>query len=184
MKRWLSGLAWVLVLGIGLQPARAQLGGGMGPGDLDQQVRRGMEMAMIDLENRSLGITEEAMEESIGEEQLQTFLEGAVVRLLLRPDGTCISKSMLGGELVSFTVGKEAFTLGEEWTLDENEWVERTGEFSVPKKPQKVSLTVKAGDQQVTAKCFNKYEASEGPITFYVGPLDGYFCMGLLENGG
>ena len=107
-----------------------------------------------------------------------------MVRLELHPDGRFTSYSMLGGELVSFKVGKESFATGEEWSLDENEWVQRSGEFTVPKKAQKISLTVQAGEQEVTAKCFNKYSGSEGPITFYVGPLDGYFCMGLSEEKG
>jgi len=143
-----------------------------------------MEMAMMDLENQSLGVTEEAMKQSIGEAELEAFLQGTIVRLELYPDGRFTSYSMLGGELVSFKVGKESFTTGDEWSLDENEWVKRTGEFKIPKKAQKVALTVKAGDREVTAKCFNKYVASEGSTTFYVGPLDGYFCLGLVEEGG
>ena len=135
-------------------------------------------MAMMDLENQSAGITEEAMKESIGEAELQAFLDGAVVRLDLYPDGRFISSSALGGELVSFKVGKESFTTGEEWSLDEKEWVERSGEFTVPKKAQKISLTVQAGEDEVTAKCFNKYKASDGRVTFYLGPLDGYFWGG------
>jgi len=180
MKRLLFGLAVLWMLGSWAQPSLAQIG----TGDIGQQARRSMEMAMMDLENQSAGITEEAMKESIGEAELQAFLEGAVVRLELHPDGRFTSYSMLGGELVSFKVGKESFATGEEWSLDENEWVQRSGEFTVPKKAQKISLTVQAGEQEVTAKCFNKYSGSEGPITFYVGPLDGYFCMGLSEEKG
>jgi hypothetical protein len=180
MKRLLFPLLLVWILGVSVRPARAQLG----TGEIGQQARRGMEMAMMDLENQSLGITQEAMEESIGQEELQAFLDGAVVRLVLNPDGRFASSSMLGGELISFTVGKETFTTGEEWSLDENEWVQRSGEFKIPKKAQKVSLTVKAGDQEVTAKCFNRYKASDGPITFYLGPLDGYFCLGLVDEEG
>ncbi len=179
MKRLLFGLAVLWMLGSWAQPSLAQIG----TGDIGQQARRGMEMAMMDLENQSAGITEEAMKESIGEAELRAFLDGAVVRLELYPDGRFTSSSMLGGELVSFKVGKESFMTGEEWSLDENEWVERSGEFTVPKKAQKISLTVQAGEDEVTAKCFNKYNAADGPITFYLGPLEGYFCMGLLDEG-
>ena len=180
MKRSLLVLALTLSLGFLVQPARAQFG----QGGVDQQTRRGMEMAMMDLENQSLGVTEEAMKESIGEAELEAFLQGAIVRLELHPDGRFTSYSMLGGELVSFKVGKESFTTGDEWSLDENEWVKRRGEFKIPKRAQKVSLNVAAGEQEVTAKCFNKYRGSEGPVTYYVGPLDGYFCLGLLDEGG
>lgn len=180
MKRLSFFLLLVWVLGFWVQPSRAQ----PGAGGMDQQTRRGMEMAMMDLESRSLGITQEAMTESIGEAELEAFLSGAVVRLVLLPDGRFTSYSMLGGELVSFRVGKEEFTTGDEWSLDENEWVQRSGEFNMPKKAQKVSLTVQAGDREITAKCFNKYRGADGPMIFYVGPLDGYFCLGLLEEGG
>ena len=177
MKR--STLSPILALALLGQPSVAQIG----PGSLDQQTRRGLEMAMMDLENQSLGITEEAMKESIGAEKLQAFLEGALVRLVLRPDGRYTSSAMLGGELVSFKVGKQEVAASEDWSLDDNEWVQRSGEFQVSKKAQKVWLTVRAGEQEVTAKCFNRYDASDGAMTFYVGPLDGYFCMGLLEEG-
>jgi len=180
MKRTLFALAVLAIAGFWAVPSSAQIG----TGDVGQQARRGMEMAMMDLENQSLGVTEESMKESIGEEALTAFLEGAVVRLELFPDGRFTSSSMLGGELVSFKVGKESFATGEDWSLDENEWVQRSGEFTVPKKAQKISLTVQAGEQEVTAKCFNKYRGSEGPVTFYVGPLDGYFCLGLSEEEG
>ena len=177
MKR--STLSLILALAQLGHPSLAQIGSG----SLDQQTRRGLEMAMMDLENQSLGITEEAMKESIGAEKLQAFLEGALVRLVLRPDGRYTSSAMLGGELVSFKVGKQEVAASEDWSLDDNEWVQRSGEFQVSKKAQKVWLTVRAGEQEVTAKCFNRYNASDGAMTFYVGPLDGYFCMGLLEEG-
>jgi len=182
MKRLLICFAGMWALGVLMHPARAQVG--VGTGDVGQQARRGMEMAMMDLENQALGITQEAMEESIGQEELEAFMSGVVVRLVLFPDGRFTSYSMLGGELVSFTVGKQEFSMGEEWSLDENEWVERSGEFKIPKKAQKVSLTVGSGGRQVTARCFNQYARGETPMTFYVGPLDGYFCMGLIEEGG
>ena len=180
MKRSFFVVAWAGTLAVWGGATLAQ----MDTGDIGQQARRGMEMAMMDLENRSLGITEESMKESIGEEQLQAFLEGAVVRLVLDPEGRFTSYSMLGGDLVSFTVGKQEIPMGEDWSLDENEWVQRGGEFEVPKKAQKVTLTVQAGDREVTAKCFNKYSPADGSVTFYVGPLDGYFCLGLLDEGG
>ena len=180
MKRSSIVLFAFWVLGSWAQPSPAQIG----TGDIGQQARKGMEMAMMDLENQSLGITEEAMKESIGEAELQSFLDGAVVRLVLEPEGRFTSFAMLGGDLVSFTVGKQQVTTGEDWTLDENEWVQRSGEFEVSKKAQKVSLTVRAGETEVTAKCFNKYRASDGPVTFYVGPLEGYFCLGLLDEEG
>jgi hypothetical protein len=180
MKRSTIVLYAFWILGSWAHPSPAQIG----TGDVGQQARRGMEMAMMDLENQSLGITEEAMKESIGEAELQAFLDGAVVRLVLEPEGKFTSSAMLGGDLVSFTVGKQRVTTGEDWVLDENEWVQRTGEFEVPKKAQKVSLTVRAGETEVTAKCFNKYRGTDGPITFYVGPLDGFFCLGLLDEEG
>ena len=74
-------------------------------GGLPQSVQWGMQQAMRDLENQSLGITEEAMEEEVGAEVLQGFITGSVVRLVLSPDGNFSAHTLEGGDLVSFKLG-------------------------------------------------------------------------------
>lgn len=150
-------------------------------GGLPQEVQRGMEQAMRDLENKSLGITVEAMAASVGEEELQGFLDGAVVRLVLNPEGNYTAYSLEGGELVSFKLGKQQVSTPAEGELQDR-WVKTSGDFEVPKRPQKLSLTMSAGGREVTVDCYNKYGQAEEDVTYYVGPLNGLFCMGLADE--
>lgn len=129
------------------------------------------------------GITEEEMMASIGEEQMEAFLEAALVRLVLSPEGKFTSYTMPGGELVSFKLGRKTVSTGTGTTLDENDWVVRKGEFAVPKRPQSVTLLVKAGDREIQTRCFNEFAPSDQPVTFHMGLLEGVFCVGLVEDG-
>ncbi|MGB3562826.1 MAG: hypothetical protein WBH85_20385 [Thermoanaerobaculia bacterium] len=158
-------------------PALAQ----PGSGGLPQQVRRGMEMAMQDLDNKSLLVTRENMSEEFGEEEMTAFLDGAVVRLILFPDGKYEVYSLSGGEVVSFKLGKESVSTGQEgfW---EDEWFKKSGEYEIAKRSQYLSLILSAGPQKVAVNCFNQYRKKDGVVTYYVGPLDGLFCLGLTED--
>ncbi len=161
-------------------PALAQAGAA-GTGSLGQQTQRAMQSAMDDLYNQGVGIpTSESLEEQVGKEKLDAFLEGAVVKLTFLPDGAYTASAQEGGEILSFKLGREKFTpsLDEEYV---DGWLIREGEFKMPKKAQKLSLDLKAGPTQVTVECHNKYGKTEEPVTFYVGPLDGLFCVGLSE---
>jgi hypothetical protein len=42
---------------------------------------------------------------------------------------------------------------------------------------------MKAGAREVTVDCSNQFKRAEQPVTYYVGPLDGLFCMGLADEG-
>ena len=130
------------------------------------------------------GITEEEMMASIGEEQMEAFLEAALVRLVLSPEGKFTSYTMPGGELVSFKLGRKTVSTGTGSTLDENDWVVRNGEFAVPKRPQSVTLLVKAGDREIQTRCFNEFVPSDQPVTCHMGLLEGVFCVGLVDEGG
>lgn len=150
-------------------------------GGLPQTVQWGMQQAMRDLENKSLGITEEAVAEQVGEEAMQEFLAGAVVRLVLSPTGSFAAYTLEGGDLVAFKLGKQKFevTGDGDW---EDPWVARSGDFTTPKKPQKLTLSLDAAGKQVEVECYNKYGKAESDVTYYVGPLNGLFCMGLAEE--
>jgi hypothetical protein len=136
---------------------------------------------MRDLESKSLGITEEAMKEEVGAEVLQEFMDGAVVRLVLTPDGKFAAYTLEGGDLTSFKLGKRDFAVvgGGDW---EDPWVVRSGEYSVPKKPQKLTLTLDALGKETLVECYNKFGKPEEDVTYYVGPLNGLFCMGLTAE--
>ena len=129
------------------------------------------------------GITQEEMMESIGEEQMAAFLDAALVRLVLSPEGKFTSYTMPGGELVSFKLGRKTVSTGKNSSVDDKDWIVRSGEFVVPKRPQSVTLLVKAGDSEIETKCFNEFGPSDQPVTFHMGMLEGVFCIGLVEDG-
>lgn len=154
-------------------------------GGLSQQMRRSMEQAFEDLYNASEGLvapTQDSFEERVGKEKLDAFIDGSVVRLSLEPDGSFSAYALEGGELLSFNLGKASVELAgdEEWV---DPWYKRVGSVEVPKKPQKLELNIRAGDSEVQVECHNKYGRTETRVTYYVGPLDGLFCMGLADAG-
>jgi hypothetical protein len=152
-----------------------------GSGGLPQEARRAMQTAMTDLENKSLLVTRESMGEEFGEDEMAAFLDGAVVRLTLFPDGKYEVCSLSGGEVVSFKLGKESVDTRHEGAW-EDEWFKKTGEYGIAKRSQYLSLIISAGPQKVAVNCFNQYRKKDGVVTYYVGPLDGLFCLGLAEQ--
>lgn len=154
---------------------------GQGTGGLPQSVQWGMQQAMRDLENESLGITQETMSQEVGADVLKLFVDEAVVRLVLSPAGTFTAYTLEGGELVSFKLGKQSIKMtGEgDW---EDPWVSRTGDYEIPKRPQKLTLTLDALGQKTDVEYFNKFGKPEEDVTDYVGPLNGLFCMGLAKE--
>lgn len=143
-----------------------------------------MEERRRNIEDSEGGMTRAEMMESIGEEQLQAFLDTELVRLVLSPDGEFTSYTMPGGELVSFKLGRKVISTGKDSSLGENDWVVRQGDFTVPERPQTVTLSVKAGDREINAECFNEFGPSDEPVTFHMGLLEGVFCVGLVGDGG
>ncbi len=128
-KSFVLDLTCVLLLAAS---ALAQRGG---VGGLPQQVRKGMETAMQRLENKQFMTTLESLEQSIGPEEVAGFLEGAVVRLALYPDGSFAAYSIEGGEVVSFSLGKQKVAIAPGPVKKEN-LLKQTGKFSAPRRPQ------------------------------------------------
>ncbi len=157
--------------------ARAQRSGG----DLPQEAQRAMTQGLMDLQNQGALTTHESLAAQVGPEKLKAFLDGAVVRLELHPDGSYDAYCLEGGELVSIRLGKEQISPSSAATREE-QWLHSSGELAPPKRAQKLALTMRAGGQKVTVDCFNKYGRSEARVTYYVGPLDGLFCMGLSDE--
>ena len=168
----------MVVLGVPAMQSQVPSGNTAHPFAASMEERR---RSIVDSEG---GITQEEMMESIGEERMEAFLDTALVRLVLSPDGRFTSYTMPGGELVSFKLGRKAVWTGKDSSLGDDDWVVRSGEFTVPKRPQTVTLSVKAGDREINTKCFNEFEPSEHPVTFHMGLLEGVFCVGLVEDGG
>lgn len=158
--------------------AHAQLG----QGSLGQQTQRAMQTAMNDLFNDGMEVpTQDSLAEKVGKDKLDAFLENAVVKLRFMPDGGYEALALEGGELLSFKLGKAKFTPAEDEEYTDG-WLSRKGEYAIPKKSQKLSLQLRAGPTEVTVDCHNKYSKSEEPVTFYVGPLDGLFCVGFTNE--
>lgn len=177
-KTRLPLLATALVVLLCAGAAHAQFG----TGELGQQTRRGMEQAFDNLLNDGLDAPDpKALGEVVGQEKVDAFLAGAVVKLTFMPDGAFKASALEGGEVIFFKLGKAKFTPEEDEEYNEG-WLIRNGEFETPKKAQKLSLKLKAGPNEVDVDCHNKYGPSEDPVTFYVGPLDGLFCVGFTES--
>ena len=149
--------------------------------ELPQEAQWAIEQSIRTLQNKGLMTTQVLLEESVGEEKVQEFLDGAVVRLILNPGGSFDAYCLEGGEVVSISLGKQRITLADEGSREEA-WIRKSGDFMVPKRLQKLSLTLRAGGPEVTVNCYNKYRKSKRVVTYYVGPLDGLFCMGLVEG--
>jgi hypothetical protein len=153
-----------------------------GTGDLGQQTRRGMEQAFDNLLNDGMSMPDpQSLGEIVGQEKVDAFLENAVVKLTFMPDGAYKASALEGGEVIFFKLGKAKFTPAEDEEYDEG-WLTRLGEYEAPKKAQKLIMKLKAGPTEVDVTCHNKYGPSEQPVTFYVGPLDGLFCVGFTEG--
>lgn len=157
-------------------PVAAQLGG-----DLPQEAKKGMETAMLQLESQGAMTTRASLAQTVGQDKIDRFLAGAVLKLQLAPDGSYEVSTKPGGELVSFDLGKQSVKTPASASMHE-QWQVRVGSFEVPKRQQKVKLTMRAGSREVTVDCFNRYRKTKEPVTFYVGPLNGLFCLGLAED--
>lgn len=174
MTRKILALLVVLVI-----PAAAQAQ--FGTGELGQQTQRAMQTAMEDLINEGMSMpTPESLEDKVGKEKVDAFLGNAVVKLTFMPDGAFTAHALEGGEVISFKLGKQKLTPSEDEEYVDG-WLVRTGAFEMPKKAQKLSMLLKAGPTEVTVDCHNKLSETEEPVTFYVGPLDGLFCVGFTE---
>ena len=149
---------------------------------LPQEAQKAIEHSILRLESQGAMATRAGLEEALGPRKLSTFLEGAVVKLTLMPDGTFEAQSRDGGSLVSFELGKTVVEPGGD-TMSEAGWNRTTGRFEQPKRQQKIALNLQAGPNEVSVDCHNKYRRTDGPVTFFVGPLDGLFCMGLADTG-
>lgn len=175
-----SSTCLLLLVFVGVPAAQSQVPSG----DTAHPFAASMEERRRTIVDSERGITQEEMMESIGEEQMEAFLDAALVRLVLSPDGKFTSYTMPGGELVSFKLGRKVVSTGKDSALDDNDWIVRSGDFAVPKQPQTVTLSVKAGDRQIDTRCFNEFGPSDHPVTFHMGLLEGVFCVGLVEDGG
>ncbi len=159
-------------------PAAAQFDLG---GDLPQEAKKGIEAAMLRLESQGAMTTRAGLAETVGQEKVDRFVENAVVKLVLAPDGSYEVMTKPGGDLVSFNLGKQKVqTQGD--ASEHQQWMVKEGAFDVPKRQAKVKLNMKAGAREVTVDCFNRYRKSKEPVTFYVGPLNGLFCMGMTDG--
>ena len=179
MRKWVVFIAALVVVAVaGPAPTQSEDTGGM-----HQQVRRNMEASMNRLLDKGQMTTQKDLEKEFGKEKLEKFLEGSVARLMLRPDNTFSASSLAGGNFVSFTLGKKEFAAADAGQK-EGKWLERSGTYERPRRAQQLTLTLRSGGRDFPIECYNAYKKIDQPVTYYVGPLDGLFCMGLVEGEG
>ena len=150
--------------------------------DLPQEAQWAIESSLQRLESSRAMATRVELEKSLDPKKLESFLDGAVVRLRFLPDGTFEALTLDGGELLAFELGKERVEPSGEASKD-GRWLRRSGQYPLLKRPQLLSLIVRAGDREVSVDCYNKLKRSERAVTYHVGPLNGLFCMGLVDDG-
>jgi hypothetical protein len=144
-----------------------------------QHTLRMMNSALNELYNESLGaLSRESLEAEYGKETVDAFVESAVAKVTLLPDGTYRAQALKGGEVVSVKLGKQRLEPGAELGYD-GDWLIREGEFEAPEKARTLSLGLRAGSNAARVSCHRKYGEGEAPVTFYVGALDGLFCIGF-----
>ncbi len=156
---------------------------GQWQGELGQEFQRNLEADLLRLERKGLMATREALEARFGRDELAHFLAEAVVRLTLSPDGTFTALAREGGAVIAFRLGDEVVPVPP-GAAAEPGWLRSTGQYGLPAKPQALALTVRGGGREVTVRCANRYAKSKRPFAFYVGPLNGLFCLGMTEADG
>ncbi|MEM6705600.1 MAG: hypothetical protein AAF690_22980 [Acidobacteriota bacterium] len=168
-KAWGLGMAGGLLLMMWPSQVTAQL---------PQEAQWAMESAMTRLESQGSVATKAGLAQIVGQAKIDAFLDGAVARLTLEADGSFRSHVNAGGELLSFKLGKKDVEILEP-AAEANGGMESQGIFPMPKKKAKLTLRLRAGSRDVSVECFNPYKKSKESVTYYVGPLNGLFCMGM-----
>lgn len=180
--RILAATALLLsISGPGLSPARAQRAGELFGGELGQDYANQISAKFDQMRIDEMRNDPAFLEQHFTKAELDTFFANTVVEVTIYPDGSYIAYTRPGGELVRIEVGRKKFTPGRE-IHSSADWRLEAGELATPRWPQKVSLEMTARGSEVSVDCLNKLERTDQTITFYVGPLGGLQCLGLVDE--
>lgn len=162
-------------------PATAQRASDMFGGDLPQQYGNDINGKFDQMRVEDMLNDPAYMEQFYSKAELEQFFDNTLVKVTFYPDGSYIAYARSGGEVSGVKLGKKSIdpTSGA-WESDQ--WSLRAGSYAAPKRPQSVSLKLAAAGNEVEVECMNKFEQSDSTLTFYVGPLLGLRCLGMVDE--
>lgn len=171
----------ILTATFAVAPAAAQTASDMFGGDLPQEYGRGIDGKFHQMRVTDMLSDPAYLEQFYTPEQLEQFFDNTVVKVTFYPDGSYIAYARSGGELSGLKLGKKSIDpTTQAWESDH--WSLKAGSYASTKRPQKVTLKLAAAGNQVEVECMNKFEQSDSTLTFYVGPLVGLRCLGLVDE--
>lgn len=179
----ISALAALVLLSasVAVGPASAQRAGDLFGGDLPQEYGNDISNKFDLMRLEEMLNDPAVLEQFVSAEQLEQFFDNALVRVTFYPGGSYVSYARQGGEVVRIKLGrKDISPAGSTWQSEH--WLLRAGDYAAPKRPAALTLTLAARGQQVDVRCLNKLELADQAVTFYVGPLNGLRCLGMVDE--
>lgn len=171
----------ILALVLAVTPAFAQRAGELFGGDMGAHYSNDISAKFDQMTVQDIINNPAYLKSVIPAEQLQAFFEHTVIKVSLYPDGTYAALSKAGGEVVGLKLGKKAVAIAGP-LYDSDGWGLKAGEYAVPKRAQKLSLTFAARGNEATVVCATPFSRSDQAITYYVGPMNGLMCLGLADD--
>ena len=174
-------LVLAAVLLIAVSPVAAQRASDVFGGDLPQEYGNDINNK-FDLMRVDEMLNDPAMlEQFYSAEQLATFFEQAVVKISFYPDGSYVAYARQGGDLTGLKLGRKKVAL-ENNAWESGAWRLRAGQFTQSKRATPVTLRLAAAGNEASVECMNKLQHSDETVTFYVGPMNGLRCVGLVDD--
>jgi hypothetical protein len=172
---------FALALALAVTPAVAQRAGELFGGDLGVHYSNDISAKFDQMTVQDIIDNPAYLEAVIPEDQLEAFFDNTVIKVSLYPDGTYAALSRAGGEVVGLQLGKKNIAVDGP-LYDSGGWGLKAGEYMIPKRAQKLSLTFAARGSQATVECATPFSRSDQAITYYVGPMHGLMCLGLADD--
>lgn len=166
---------------LAVTPIWAQRVGDLFGGDLPQEYANDINNKFDLMRLEEMRNDPAVLERFASADQLELFLANAVVKVSFYPDGSYVAYALPGGEIQSIKLGRKSVKPGIE-TLESGDWLLRPGQFVAPKRSQSVTMRLAAAGTEISVECMNKFESSDETITFYVGPMNGLLCLGLVDE--
>ncbi len=162
-------------------PAQAQRAGEIFGGDLPQEYANDISSKFDQMRVEQMKNDPAFLEQFYSRGQLDTFFANTVAKLTVYPDGSYLAYARPGGELVEIELGRKRFAPAAD-ALASEPWLLKAGELATPKRPQPIALRLAAGGNEMSVECLNRLERTDKTITYYVGPLNGLVCLGLVDD--
>lgn len=172
---------FLTIAALATAPAQAQRVGELFGGDLPEEYVNDISAKFDQMRVEEMKNDPAFLEQFYTREQLDLFFTNTVVEVTVYPDGSYLAYTRPGGELLEIEIGKKRFTPAVD-VLSSEPWILRAGELATPRRRQAVTLKLAARDNEISVECLTKLERTDRTITYYVGPLNGLVCLGLVDD--